>query len=174
MGIAGEQFGARHDPAIDAIGALIHLLLDPGGLERMRLLRRAETGKRGDLSLGDGGHRRNARAYRLSVDMHGAGAALAEAATEARIVEAKLVAQRVEQRHFGIIDGDHVHLAVDVESELLRHRRSSRAKWIARRPTIAQVSYVEWRSSNARSQPKVPRCRPVWRSCRGRRQAWRC
>src|SRR6266852_3579194 len=86
MGIAGEQFGPRHDPAIDAIGALIHLLLDPGSLELVRLLRRAETGERGDLALCDCGHRRDARPNRLTVDMHGAGAALPQATTKAWIV----------------------------------------------------------------------------------------
>ena len=45
--------------------------------------------------------------------MHRAGAALAEPAAEARIVQAKLVAQRVEQRHVGIVDLDRPRLAVD-------------------------------------------------------------
>src|ERR1019366_6207740 len=107
-------------PAADAIAALVHLLLDPGGLQRVRLFRRAEARERGDRPPGDRGHRRDTGAYRLSVDMHRAGAALAEPAAEARIVEAELVAQGVEQGHLGIVDLDRVRLAVDREVEL-RH-----------------------------------------------------
>jgi len=32
MRVAREQFGARHDPAVDAVTALIDLLRNPGGL----------------------------------------------------------------------------------------------------------------------------------------------
>jgi hypothetical protein len=46
--------------------------------------------------------------------MHGAGAALREAAAEMRIVEPEIVAQRVEQRHVGI-GVDRLDLAVHVE-----------------------------------------------------------
>ena len=57
-----------------------------------------------------------------AVEMHGAGAALREPAAEMRIVEADVVAQRVEQRHVGIgIDG--VRLAVDGQRKCLGHGR---------------------------------------------------
>ena len=70
--------------------------------------------------------RRDAGAHRLAVDMHGAGAALAEAAAETRAVQAEIVAQRVEQRHRGVVDGKVDRLAVDGESNRRRHRVSPR------------------------------------------------
>src|SRR5262245_38658161 len=48
LGIALDQLGRGQDPATDAIGTLRDLLLEPGCLDRVRLLRRAEAGKRGD------------------------------------------------------------------------------------------------------------------------------
>src|SRR6185312_14343531 len=111
----------RHDPAIDAIAALRGFLGDPGGLQRMRLLDRAETGQRGDGRVLDAGDRRDTRAHRFAIDMDRAGAALAEAATEMRIGQPELVAQRVEQRHLRVVDRHLMGLAVDLESELLRH-----------------------------------------------------
>jgi len=47
--------------------------------------------------------------------------ALAEPAAEPRIVQSDIVAQRVEQRHIGIVDGDRARLAVHVKREALRH-----------------------------------------------------
>src|SRR5262249_30202205 len=40
-----EERGRRHDPAVDAVAALRHLLLHVGLLDRMRLLGRAEAGQ---------------------------------------------------------------------------------------------------------------------------------
>src|SRR5205085_7429607 len=50
LGVVGlflfcEEGRGRHDPAIDAVAALRHLLLNVRGLQRMRLLRRAEPGE---------------------------------------------------------------------------------------------------------------------------------
>jgi hypothetical protein len=90
IGRLPQEGSGGHDPAIDAIAALIDLLLDPGGLDRVRLLRGAKAGKRGDLRLADGRHRHQAGAYGDAVDMHRAGAALAEPAAEAWIVHAEL------------------------------------------------------------------------------------
>jgi hypothetical protein len=44
-------------------------------------------------------HRRDAGAHGLSVNEHGACAALGQTATELRIFQTKIVAQCVEQRH---------------------------------------------------------------------------
>src|SRR5205814_1398583 len=90
---------------------------------------RAEARERGDLALGHERHRRNAGAHGLPIDVDGTGAALTKAATKAWIAEPKLIAQGVEQRHFGIIDGDRVSLAVDVENDILRHVNPSRARF---------------------------------------------
>ena len=99
--VAQERRGG-HDPAVDAVAALRHLLLDIGGLQRVRLLGRAEARQRHDLGVADRRQRRDAGADRLAVEMHGAGAALREPAAELRIVEPDVVLQRIEQRHVGI------------------------------------------------------------------------
>src|SRR5215510_7811902 len=122
LGIAVDQLGRGQDPAADAIGALRDLLLEPGGLNRMRLLGRSEARERGDPFACERGDRRDAGAHRVAVDLHRAGAALPEPAAEARVIELKLIAQGVEQRHVGIVDVDRARPAVDGESEL-RHGR---------------------------------------------------
>src|SRR5262249_58200670 len=45
-----EECGRRHEPAVDAVAALRHLLLHVGLLDRMRLLGRAEASKGDDLA----------------------------------------------------------------------------------------------------------------------------
>ncbi len=82
--VVAQEGRGRHDPAVDAVAALRHLLFDIGGLQRMRLLGRSEPGHRHDLAVADGRHRRDAGADRLAVQMHGAGAALREPAAELR------------------------------------------------------------------------------------------
>src|SRR5262245_20685448 len=109
-----EEGGGRHDPAVDAVATLRHLLLDIGLLDRVRLLGRAEAGERHYLAVADGGDRRHAGADRLAVEMHRTGAALRKPAAEMWIVEPDVVAQRVEQRHVGI-GIDRMDLAVHVE-----------------------------------------------------------
>ncbi len=121
--VAQERRGC-HDPAVDAVAALRHLLLDIGGLQRMRLVGRAEAGERDDFSSADLRKRRPARARRLAVEMHDAGAALAEPAAEMRIVEIKIAAQSIEQRHVRL-GLDRVDLAVDVEREFSVHGAAS-------------------------------------------------
>src|ERR1700704_4613916 len=94
------QVGRRgHDPAVDAVAALRHLLLDVGGLQRMRLLRRAQALQRGHFFPRYRRERHHAGAYRLPVQMHGARAALSKAAAEVRIAHLEIVAQGVEERH---------------------------------------------------------------------------
>src|ERR1700734_714349 len=53
-----EKRRRRHDPAVDAVAALWDLFLDVGGLQGMRLVRRAEAGERRDLAVA---HRRDRR-----------------------------------------------------------------------------------------------------------------
>src|SRR5258707_3698377 len=98
MRIAGEERGRRHDPAIDAVAALRHLLVDIGLLHLMRLLRRAEPGEGGDLAARRRRERRDAGADGGAVEMDGAGTALREAAAEMRVGKAEIAAQGVEQR----------------------------------------------------------------------------
>ena len=59
-----EERRGGHDPAVDAVAALRHLLFDIGGLQRMRLVGRAEAGERHHLAVADRGHRRDAGADR--------------------------------------------------------------------------------------------------------------
>src|SRR5437879_3475846 len=88
-----------HDPAVDAVAALRHLLFDVGGLQRMRLFGGAEAPDGGHLASGHGRERHHAGAHRLAVQMHGARAALRESAAEVRIAHPEVVAQRVQERH---------------------------------------------------------------------------
>src|SRR5215510_7658772 len=68
LGVFLEHGRGGHDPAVDAIAALRHLLLDVRLLERVRLLRRAEAADRGDGLPGRDRYRHDARAHRLAVD----------------------------------------------------------------------------------------------------------
>src|SRR5258706_12227225 len=88
-----------HDPAVDAVAALRHLLFDVCGLQRMRLFRRAQALERGHLLSCHGRERHHAGGHRLAVQMHGARAALRESAAEVRIAHLEIVAQRVQERH---------------------------------------------------------------------------
>src|ERR1700751_2978617 len=97
-----EERGRGHDPAIDAIAALRHLLFDVSRLHRMRLFRRAPAGERCDLAPADRRDWRNARADGLTIEMHRASAALRKSATEMRIIQSQIVAQHIKQRRVGI------------------------------------------------------------------------
>ena len=100
FGFRGEEGGRLHDHAVDAVAALHRLLLDEGALHRVQIFRRAQPFQRDDLvAVADRGQRQHARAHGLAVDVHGAGAALREAAAEARPVQSEIVAQHIEQRH---------------------------------------------------------------------------
>src|SRR5437879_2121027 len=89
VGIARQQLRRRHDPAADAVGALVHLLLDPGALERVRFGGRPKPRERRDLAPAHRSDANRARAYGVTVNVHGAGAALAKTAAEPRIVQAE-------------------------------------------------------------------------------------
>src|SRR5262249_3903377 len=60
-------------------------------------------------------------AHRLAVDVNRAGTALRQPAAEARAVQREVVAQRIKQRHVGIVDGDPNRLAVHVQRFSLSH-----------------------------------------------------
>src|SRR5260221_7870994 len=120
MRIVGEERRRGHDPAIDAVAALRHLLVDIGLLYLMRLLRRAEPGEGGDLAAGRRRERRDAGADCGAVEMDRAGAALREAAAEMRVGEAEIAAEGVEQGHLGI-GLDARRLAVELEGNAFRH-----------------------------------------------------
>jgi hypothetical protein len=85
--LVAQQRRRGHDPAVQAIAALRRLLMDEGRLQRVRVFRRADAGEGDDLGGADLGDRQRAGALRRAVDMHGAGAALAQSAAEAGVVE---------------------------------------------------------------------------------------
>src|SRR6266571_2822539 len=108
-----EQRGRGHDLARLAIAALRYVFRDPRLLHRMRAVpgealdgRHALAGGRGD--------RQHAGARRDALQVHGAGAALRDAAAELRAGEPERVAQHPEERGVGR-DGDCLAFAVDGE-----------------------------------------------------------
>src|SRR5580692_7762081 len=150
-----EKRRCGHDPAIDAVAALRNLFLDVGGLQRVRLVRRAKAGERRDLAVADCRNRRDAGADRLPVEMHGAGAALGEPATEMRIVQAEIVAQCIEQRHV-VVRLYGAHLAIDVEGIFLGHCPASSicAATFLSGPTMCRLNSHAAASAGTKIIPK--------------------
>src|SRR5262245_388673 len=122
--IAVEQLLGRHDHAVGTVAALRGLLLDEGGLQRMRIRDRAEPFDGGDLARRYRADRGDAGARCLAVDQHGAGAALRQSTAELGAVELEIVAQHVEQRRVGL-GRDRAAHAVDFEID--RHTASPRS-----------------------------------------------
>src|SRR5690349_1672412 len=119
-----QEGRSGHDPAIDAVATLRDLFLDVGRLQWMRLFRCAKAGKRRDLGVADSRNCCDAGARGLAVEMYRACAALREAAAEVRIIETKVIPQRIKQRHVGVgFNG--VRLAVDNQRKSLGHRVSA-------------------------------------------------
>ena len=113
--VAVEQRFGHHDHAGDAVAALRRLLRHESGLQRVRPLDGTQTLESGDLRLPERADRGDAGAHWGAVDEHGAGAALAKAAAELGSIEAKIIAQHVEQR--GIRIGSHAaRCAVHLEA----------------------------------------------------------
>src|SRR4029079_1681741 len=110
--VALQERGSAHDHSVCAVAALRDLLIDEGGLQRMRLFRRAEPFERDDrlsLRVGD---RDLARPDRGAVDHDGAGAALAKSAAELRGGQAEFT-QYIEKWFVGIRGVDGLRIAVD-------------------------------------------------------------
>src|SRR5579884_403335 len=96
-----ERRGAHHHRA-RAVPALRGLVVDERGLERVRLLRRAQALERCDRVVGHRADRRHARPDRLVAVEDGARPALRESATKPRTMQPKLVPQHVQERR---VDG---------------------------------------------------------------------
>src|SRR5579863_370431 len=128
---------------------------------------------------------------RLAVEMHGAGAALAEPTAEMRVVEAEVVAQHVEQRRVGI-GLDRAVGAVDVEGELFVHETWSSLVGAYSHPIASPCGVVQRRrargdysetgpegmrlrdsSAMLQSQKHDVRTRP-WSGCSPFSPRWRC
>src|SRR5689334_18498276 len=90
----------------------------------MRFFRGAKSGERCDPAGADRRHRRDARADRLTVKMHGAGAALRQSAAEMRIIQIEIVAQHIEERRVRV-GGDGMDGSVDAQRKFLTHSGES-------------------------------------------------
>src|SRR5260221_14398707 len=126
---AVEQRFGQTDPAGDAVADLHRLLRDERGLQWVRPLDGTEAFERGDLRLPERADWRDAGAHWGAVDEHHAGAALTKPAAELGGVEAKIIAQHIEQRRVRL--GRHpvhrtVHLEADSHDPKLRLKQRGR------------------------------------------------
>src|SRR2546429_6660837 len=110
-----EQCRRGHDLTRLAVTALRHVFRDPGALHRVSAVL-GQAFDRGDALVGDRGDGQHAGARGHAVQMHGAGAALRDAAAELGAREAERVAQHPEERRVGC-DVDGFALAVDGEAD---------------------------------------------------------
>ena len=99
--VLGQQRRRGHDLARLAVAALDDVELLPGGPHGVADLA-AQALDRDDLAAGCALDRQLAGARRDAVDVHGAGAALGDAAAVLGADQAELVAQHPEQRGVGL------------------------------------------------------------------------
>src|SRR6478609_1229028 len=116
-----EQLGDGHDHAALAITALRHVVVDPGLLHLVQHTVLGEALDRRDLGVDRSAHRERAGPCRHAIHVHGAGAALRDAAAVLGAGEADVLPDRPEQRRGGI-DVDVVIFAIDVQAN---HSRTS-------------------------------------------------
>src|ERR1700686_1158524 len=107
-----KQGSRRHHHAALAIAALRHVEIEPGLLHRVQLAVLSERLDGGDLLAADGADGDLARARGDAVDVHGAGAALGDAATVFGAGQSDRVADDPEQWRVGF-NVDVVRLSVD-------------------------------------------------------------
>src|SRR5215470_4585459 len=100
---AVEQRPRAHHHPRRAVAALRGLLGDERRLKRIGTGRRAETLDGDHVLTGERAGRRRAGAEGATIHQHGAGAALAEPAAQARAGQPEVVAQDVQQRHVRVI-----------------------------------------------------------------------
>jgi methionyl-tRNA formyltransferase len=130
----------RHDRAVRAISALGRLFRDKCGLDLVGLRRRANAFERDDRLPHDLAHRDRARG--LALDLHGACAALAEAAAELGSIRAKLISKHVKKRLCGVPGLDRPDAAIDLEAEA---RHASPAGLSATRDRIVRGGRIAQR-----------------------------
>src|SRR6516225_6137693 len=118
-----EQRSRGHHHAALAIAALRHVEVEPGLLHRMQFAVLGQSLDGGDLLGADGSNRHLARARGDAVDVHGAGAALSDAAAVFGANQSDRIAQHPKQRRvgFGI---DVVGLSVDGKGNHISSSRS--------------------------------------------------
>ena len=114
--MVSQKCGGFHNHAANTKTTLCGLLRDKGFLYGCELAGWATQSLEGyNLSLADCRKRRNAGAYRGTIQVHRASTALAQPAAEARRVQSQVVAQGVEERHVGIIDRQALGLAINMQ-----------------------------------------------------------
>ncbi len=102
------------DDAVEAETALRRAFVDEGLLDRVGLLRRAQSFQCRNLIDADGAHRHHARAHNLSANDDGACAALRHSAPKLRTAKPDLITQNEQQRRRGL-DVQHVGTTIDFE-----------------------------------------------------------
>src|SRR4051812_16254166 len=98
LGLFLQQRRGGHDHSRLAVAALRNVVLEPGLLHLGQHAIRRQTFDRRDLFSLDRGHRHHARANGGAVDVHGAGAALRDAATVFGAGEAGLLPENPQKR----------------------------------------------------------------------------
>src|SRR5438067_2998012 len=162
MRISIEQRFGREDLAVLAEAALRHLLVNPGALQRMEYSVAREPFERRDVRSLRSGNGPGARSHRFAFDDHRACPALPEAASEARPLEAKIVAQHVEERN-GRLDIHQMRRAVHGQGNPA-HRFGSPRNYttVSLAPTSEEINISC--SESCASRPDVDRLRPSLRS----------
>src|ERR671931_1237494 len=93
-----KRHGGEDLPAL-AIAALRHLIVDPRLLHGMQFPALDKPFDPDDAFACRAGNRERARAHRLAIHMHRAGAALRDATAELRTLDIELVPQHPQERH---------------------------------------------------------------------------
>lgn len=113
MAIPGKKGRRLHDHAVDAVAALRGLFVDECLLQRVGVFSRPKTFESDDFGIGHGGNRHHAAAQCLPVVVHGASPALRQPTAKVKPVQSKMITQRVQQRHVGIVHTQDLCFAVD-------------------------------------------------------------
>jgi len=108
-----QGLGGEH-PSIQAVTALEGLFGDEGCLHGVGMVFGAKPFESDNFFSRDGGYGEHTRAHRANFEQDGAGAALAQTAAEARIIQGQIIAQDVQQRAIWL-DIDGVRLPIDFE-----------------------------------------------------------
>jgi hypothetical protein len=127
VGRIGEVLQERdrgHALSRVAVTALRHVFRDPGALHRVAVVRREAFAGR-DLGAVERADRHRARAHRSAVEMHGARAALGDAAAEFGAGQADDVAQHPQEWRIRL-DVDLVRSSVDLDGD----HRGSPQRWV--------------------------------------------
>ena len=150
MRILVEQSFCSQHPAVEAVAALKRLFVDECLLDRVRIFRSAEPFKGDDFFSGRSRDWQEAGTNRAVIHMDAAGAALSQAASEARIIQGEIVSKDVEKGAIGV-RFDRVRLAVYLE-RCARHLDLDSCRQLPRASLLlmASVKKAKWNFS--------PRC----------------